>query len=137
MPKYKPALLPEVDGVEVLTLGKLTSSTGESTFSMKHWAVFAVAAAVQADEHLTQHIAELWRKLPPGEQARCHVPPFALRFFAEGEVILEASLCWHCNNIWLREEKTENVFEFDARAEVSQELLAVLKAISKGEETEQ
>ena len=65
------------------------------------------------------------------------MPPFALRFFAEGNVILEASLCWGCNNIWLLEGETFSVYEFDARAEASQELLDVLTAISKIEEIEQ
>jgi len=138
MPKYdkydKPALLPKVDGVGVLALGKRTTSAEELTFSMRGSAVFEVVACVKADKLLTQQIAQLWRVLPPGKQARCHVPPFALRFFADGEILMEASLCWHCNNICLREGETFSGYEFDGRAEVSRELLAVLTAISKAEE---
>jgi hypothetical protein len=74
-----------------------------------------------------EEIARLWNELPPGEQARCHVPPFGLRLFSRGVLLLEASLCWDCNNIFGVAGESAFGFEFDASAPSSTALLARLR----------
>lgn len=68
-------------------------------------------------------IAALWRALPEAEQMRCHVPPFGLRFFAGGELVCEASICWECNNVFGQAGADEMFFEFDGSSAASRELL--------------
>lgn len=77
-----------------------------------------------------QQIAILFRQLPFGNQARCHFSPFALRFFRDGEELLYASICWDCNNIWITENGVHKYAEFDADAEVSQQLLRLIESIA-------
>jgi hypothetical protein len=74
-------------------------------------------------------IAQLWRELPPGETARCHSPPFGLRFILEGQVICEGSICWECNNIYGNFEGEVFFYQFDAEAAESKALLAEVKRI--------
>ncbi|HEX3313345.1 MAG TPA: hypothetical protein VHR72_00585 [Gemmataceae bacterium] len=79
-----------------------------------------------------QRIAELWRDLPAGHQMRCHIPPFGLRFIAEGQVICEGSICWKCNNIFGDVGGEPFAYEFDAKADVSQALLLQLRRVMNG-----
>ena len=77
-----------------------------------------------ADRWRTSKRPFIWNKLPPGEEGRCHVPPFGLRFFSRGQLLLEASLCWECNNIFGNIGPNTFWFEFDASATSSKTLLA-------------
>jgi hypothetical protein len=80
--------LPKISKVEIVIL------SGDPKLLDKNPKVSAVLNDEQAEEIMT-----LWRQLPPGQQARCHIPPFGLRFFAKDYLICQASLCWECNNI--------------------------------------
>jgi hypothetical protein len=77
-------------------------------------------------------IAQMWRELPPGETARCHIPPFGLRFIADGRVICEGSICWECNNIYGNAGGRAFFYEFDTEAAGSQALLVELRRIVEG-----
>lgn len=84
-------------------------------------AVFA--PRVRIDGEAAQHIAAYWRLLPAGESYRCHIPPFGLRFFNEGEVLCQASPCWECNNIFGDVGGDPLAYGFDAEASASRALL--------------
>ncbi len=73
-----------------------------------------------------QEIAMLFRQLPTGMPARCHEPPFGLRFYAEGGLQRQCSICWECNNIY-----GDFRYDFDANHTISERLLALLKQLSK------
>ncbi len=77
-------------------------------------------------------VAELWRLLPPGRQARCHNPGYALKFHAGGLIVCTATVCWECNNIHGEANGEAFVYEFDSQHEVSQTLLAELSRIVSG-----
>jgi hypothetical protein len=47
-----------------------------------------------------QEIANLFRQLPSGNPARCHTPPFGLRFYTVDGLQSQCSICWECNNIY-------------------------------------
>lgn len=132
---YNPALLPQVEKVVILNLGdNLQDSTSEYVrrggLSLGTQ-TFPIYAIVEAESNEASEIAEMWRQLPQAEQARCHVPPYGLRFYGGGRMIVEASVCWQCNNIWTREEGGKSFYTFDASAEVSQRLLEKLREIAK------
>lgn len=116
--------LPPVEQVEVLRLGRVRvhgMSIPQDVSRMES------DCCVRVEGEAAQTIAALWRQLPPGREERCHIPAFALRFLAGDEVVLEASLCWRCNNIWIIERGARKYASFDANAPVSKQLLQLLE----------
>lgn len=123
MTRYDPASLPEVTGAVVFALGG--EWPGRTKDGMA-WAEEFPRAEVDADT--ARELASLWRRLPDGQRSRCHIPPFAVRFLVDDEVVCEASICWKCDNVFIYTPPTHG-FEFDGAHTVSQDLLTKLKAI--------
>lgn len=69
-------------------------------------------------------LTALWSALPVAEQARCHTPPFGLRFFDVTGLVCEASLCWRCNNTFGRSGDKRFSAEFDGSSKPARDLLA-------------
>jgi hypothetical protein len=117
---YQPFSLPAISAVAIVDLrgfypprADLYMSTGDPP-------------SVTVEGDAAQRIAGMWRRLPPGEQARCHTPPFGLRFLADSTIVCQASICWDCNNIYGDVGGVQFSYEFNADDEVSQTLLAEL-----------
>jgi hypothetical protein len=114
--------LPEVDAVEVVDLQDVEALSPSAYMSA------AVAAPfVRLTGNAAKAIAALWRSLPSGSQARCHLPPLGLRFFLGEKLVAEASVCWECNNVYGGTWEGSFGFEFDGEAAPSRELLATLR----------
>jgi hypothetical protein len=121
---YNPAQLSSIDAVEIVDLKSVDPDRASDY--MKE----AVAAPqIRVTDELAQQIASLWRKLPLGEPARCHIPPYGLRFYNGGDLLLQASICWQCNNIFGDEKGNSFGYLFDAEHSYSRELLATCKQI--------
>ncbi|PHS13736.1 MAG: hypothetical protein COA78_06500 [Blastopirellula sp.] len=74
-------------------------------------------------------ICNLWNTLPYGEQARCHIPGYALRIRVKDEIQLVATICWECNNIHLSGSKcVERCREFDGSSEIAQRMLKLCQS---------
>ncbi|MDP3238062.1 MAG: hypothetical protein Q8N26_35045 [Myxococcales bacterium] len=114
--------LPEIDAVEVVDLEEVEPLTGSDYMSAA-----TLAPTVRVSGSAAKTIAALWRSLPAGSQARCHDPPFGLRFFLGDKLVAEASLCWMCNNVVGGTWEGTFWFEFDGEAPGSLELLAALR----------
>jgi hypothetical protein len=84
---------------------------------------------VRAGTSAIQQIISLWQALPPGESARCHVPPFGVRFFSGETVMCQASICWRCNNIYGEAGGQQFYYFFDAKAPSSRSLLSLFEAL--------
>jgi hypothetical protein len=69
-----------------------------------------------------QLIANLWRSMPPGEQSRCHTPPYGVRFRVADRIVCEASICWECENIFGNSEGKDLHYKFNARHQTSIDL---------------
>jgi hypothetical protein len=121
---WRPDSLPEIDVVEVVDLEDV-----EPLSSSGYMSAAAAAPCVRVTGNAAQTIAALWRSLPPGSQARCHVPPFGLRFLLAEELVAEASVCWMCNNVVGGTWEGTFWFEFDGEAPASLELLAAIRAV--------
>ena len=121
MKGYAPPSLPPVEAVEVVVL------RGLDPLPVREYLAAAGVPRVTVRGAAAARIADLWRRLPPGEQARCHVPPFGLRFVAGGEVVCQASVCWTCNNLYGDAGGDSIHYSFDAGDEVSRALLAELR----------
>ena len=89
----------------------------------------AVPGEIKLEGVDAERIASLWRQLPPGEPARCHIPPYGLRFWQAGKKVIEASLCWECNNAYGYSGRQTLWFTFDAKAPVSVALLMQLRHV--------
>jgi hypothetical protein len=116
--KHTPAALPTITSIQIVDLSKLNPNHVDEYMQGVVDAPFK-----QLDGDEAQRIAELWRNLSAGEQSRCHIPPFGLRFIQGGVVICQASVCWRCDSIYGASEGKRFGFAFDASAAESQELL--------------
>lgn len=121
-----PASLPEIDEVDVVELG------GFDPPQVGDFIRRADRRSLRVGGLAAQNIAALWRSLPPGEMTRCHTPPFGLRFLSRGSVIVEASLCWGCNNAFGFMGEQRISFVFDGGADESRTLLALLDSVIPG-----
>ena len=123
---YLPSSLPPVSAVEVVVLDSVEP---KHVGSYMQSASNAPSVKLEGEQALS--IAALWRQLPPGHQARCHTPPFGLRFFVEEDVVCQASICWECDNIFGDVGGTSFCYEFSSKRPISRKLLAELRQIVK------
>ena len=122
--RYKPASLQPVDGVDVLEL-----RPGDSWPELHGFVRKGVYRGVSVEGEGALRIADLFRKLPEGEQMRCHVPRYGVRFRRGERVLAEFSLCFKCNNAFGYVKDDEASFVFDGQKEPSQSLLAAVKDV--------
>ena len=134
MKNFVAADLPDVDCVEIIRLGRVQVDGRSIPQTLEN---ADDALSVKVEGSVAQDIADLWRQLPFAGQMRCHIPPFALRFFQNNQMVLHASICWMCNNIWVIQDNKHYTIEFDARADVSRQLFLLLKTCFPNEDIEE
>ena len=122
MALFSPSSLPPFEWLEVVELGGAMGNELRAIMSGETQAKRARVTGPKA-----QRIGELFRTLPPGEQARCHIPPFGLVFHRGSEMVGRASICWKCNNIHGDMGADQLVYQFDSTAKIARELLAACK----------
>jgi hypothetical protein len=111
---YNPESLPDIDSVEIIIF--------HANNCVSNIKIISDSSAIK--------IADLFRNLPPGEQARCHLPPFGLRFYIHEILLLECSICWICNNIHIQIDGKKKVYTFDGNHHISQNLLMTLQELT-------
>lgn len=116
--QLSPEDLPEIRMIDVLILDGNGALGGMNTLDN--------AIHKRVGNQVAQEIANLFRQLPSGEPARCHTPPFGLRFYTEDGLQRQCSICWECNNIY-----GDFRYDFDADHSISQKLLALLIQLAK------
>ena len=115
--------LPDIDAVDVLDLGgNFPSMSGDLIISSR---------IVTVEGELAQQVAHLWRQLTPGMSARCHMPPFGLRFYVKEKLVLQASMCWECDNMYLWERSSNFLYGLDLGQPSAKELFSLLDEIMK------
>ncbi|WP_438023591.1 hypothetical protein [Sorangium sp. So ce233] len=126
--------LPEIDAVDVLVLDDTMPEKAPSGVTGMYVYILGAADAPHVRVVGTQalHIATLWRRLPPGDEAACHEPPFGLRVHAGDIIALQASVCWMCSNIYGYRGSQQFDAGFDARSAEAQELLSLLEQVTHG-----
>jgi hypothetical protein len=124
MATVTPSSLPPIDAVDVVDLSEVDADRVDG-----YMEAAADAPRVRVSGPEAERIAALWRELPAGEQGRCHIPPFGLRFYSGGRLLGRASICWHCNNIFGDAGDEHLFFAFDAARPKSRELLAECERI--------
>ena len=109
-----PKNLLEIGMIDILILGGGAIGAGRDLDN---------ATYKRVEGQVAQEIATLFRQLPSGEPARCHIPPYGLRFYTEEGLQKQCSICWMCNNIC-----GDFQYSFDANHAVSQSLLALISS---------
>lgn len=127
-----PAQLPEVVAVQIINVSRLCPDRVSEYVTSCSESPCVTLTGAEAER-----VAKLWRSLPQGEQARCHTPPFVLRFklrnaadYAEGRWV-SVSMCWQCDNMYGLWEDQRISFQFDGRCPAAMKLLATCKRHSK------
>ncbi|MGH9763303.1 MAG: hypothetical protein ACREDR_15075 [Blastocatellia bacterium] len=105
-------VLTRVDRVELLSID---SRMGE---------IQKVNETKSIDGNTAQPIADVWRaqKLTGWSAAACHEPPFAIKFYSKGKVVLFATICWACSNITFIVPNRRHWVAFQARSLEGQRL---------------
>lgn len=82
--------LPEADRVEVQTL--------DTHFET----IKGVVATTEVTGPKVQELMHIWHTQPYDYEGRmmCHEPAYRVRFFRSGSLITEATVCFHCRNIY-------------------------------------
>lgn len=114
--------LPQVEFVDIVNL------KGVETNCVSEYMQNAVdAPSIRLEGKAAEEIADLWRRLPKDLNMRCHIPPFGLRFYCNGELYLRASLCWQCDNIFgdIKGEKFSSTF--NPKHRTAKKLLSLCK----------
>jgi hypothetical protein len=117
---HDPSTLGSVDRIDVVAISR-DARVGSVNGFLQSDAVTSEVSLVDRED--VERVAALWRSLPAGEQARCHTPPFGLRFWLADRKVLQASICWDCNNVYGYVGTLPIYFPFDAKAPVSVSLL--------------
>jgi hypothetical protein len=120
---YSPPTLPEVQSVEIVRASNVYAAR-LNDYMKNHESPGVVLEGQAAAE-----IAALWRELPSlpeGQQGRCHVPPFGIRFFTRSGVAVQGTICWKCNNIYGDELGRDIFYIFDGQHPQSRLLLQEL-----------
>jgi hypothetical protein len=63
-----------------------------------------------------RNILSVWRRQRFGGRsaAMCHEPPYALKFYSKGRVVLFATICWACHNVMFDVPETKDAVAFAA-----------------------
>jgi hypothetical protein len=129
--EYRPDSLPEPSEVEILVLDRPTYNEDERPVFKILSYDFPIQLSKKVIGHEAKIIAQLWRDLPANDDHdRCHRPPFGLRFYDGETLLLEASLCWECSNIFMMIDGKKDAYIFNPEHETSQSLLKLLKELS-------
>ena len=129
---YSPASLPPVTAVDIVVLSGLNPDRVNLYMQAADGALTVTLEGDAADK-----ISQLWRQLPPGEQSRCHTPPYGVRFRIADRVVVEASICWHCSNIFGTVEEQEMHYEFNVEHPAAKELFTEMERATSGRQSPQ
>jgi len=135
---YDPSTLGEIDAVDVVSIDLAGYYESAPRSAVNSFVIAApVNEIIRSPSHRSvrlaggdaQRIASLWRRLPPTEPARCHTPPYGLRFWLAGQMVVDASLCWECANAYGYAGETPVSFTLDPHAPVAVSLLIQLRHV--------
>ena len=113
------AEISSIDVVEVLDLGGEFPSISAGLINSNR--------NTKIEGELAQRIANLFRQLTPGESARCHIPAFGLRYYYKNQLVLQVSMCWECNNMYVWKNDDTLLYGLNLQQPSSKHLLTLLE----------
>ena len=112
--------LPAIDRIELIRVDE-TNEGGD---------VVRIGATKMIEGRQARRMAALWRAQAWDytEFGDCHEPSFAIKFYAGDKLLLYASICWGCHNIYMIEPIVGGQ-GFHSRSRRGQKLLGLFKAV--------
>ena len=76
-----------------------------------------------------RNIFAIWRKqkFTGYSAAACHQPPYALKFYSKGKVVLFATVCWACHNVTFIVPDTKHWVDFKSDAQAAKLLREIFE----------
>ncbi|MEL6110890.1 MAG: hypothetical protein AAFU85_33200 [Planctomycetota bacterium] len=122
---YDPKTLSHVDHVEVVVIR--VESPGEI---MRASDVSDFGEAFRCEAEFVKPMVAAWRGLTTGMSARCHIPPFGFRFLSNETLLLSASVCWRCNNLYGSSGSERLFYAFESNGDAALQLLELAKQVT-------
>lgn len=71
-----------------------------------------------------QRILAVWnrQKLNRVSGSACHQPPYAIKMYRRGKLLLMASICWACRDVYFHHPDMKYLVEFDGESRAGQAL---------------
>jgi hypothetical protein len=113
------SLLPPVSKVELLEVGRLTVD-GEMA---------SIKSSKLIEGLPARRIASIWRSQSWDHKYRadCHVPAYAIKFYAGDKLILYTSICWKCSDVEFLGPGPLGAQGFNAKNRKGRALLRIFK----------
>jgi len=119
-----------IDQIEIMSLGTESGSAGPAPRTAMDYQVYKTSV-VQGSE--LKPLMDYWHTLKRARfySGMCHDPAYVLRFYNDGKLIFETSVCWHCHNYeWRGPLGTMFEYGFDADSDGAKAFLELLKSHS-------
>jgi len=81
-----------------------------------------------------QLIVSLFCGLEPGESARCHMPPWGLAFYEGEDLLLTATICFRCSNVYVYTAQGKDLRAFDEKGTNATKLRKMLERFTETSE---
>lgn len=122
--------VPSADEIHTVILVRtsLCDLPGPKTLSSGRDTHFTIDGGFMLEREYGHSLVERLFALPKGEQARCHLPRFALHAELANSRYLVVALCWECNNMSLNDTGSFHWRTFDAQSVEAQDLLRDIQA---------
>lgn len=79
-------------------------------------------------------IVSLYCELEPGDSKRCHTPPWGLAFYNGDDLLLTATICFRCSNVYVFTSKGKDLRAFNVKGANASELRKTLKRVCETSE---
>jgi hypothetical protein len=84
---------------------------------------FGVINYVEMNVEDGNEVIQLINRLPYEDPARCHNPGFGVELLEGEKQIFVCSICWQCNNIFIKNNGVQSFVHFDAQSTQASKLL--------------
>jgi hypothetical protein len=97
--------LPEIDRVELLTVVGVSLNRGEKadcsdpSIICGRFMPYRILGTRSLTGDSATSLGKLWRKLKPGNGMGCFSPAYLLGFYRKDQLLVEAEVCFHCQNV--------------------------------------
>lgn len=101
---FRPPVLRNIDKIELMSI---QSRMGN---------IEKVDATKLVEGQEAQEIIGIWRKqrFQGYSAVVCHEPPYAIKFYSKGKVVLFATVCWMCHNVTFIVPQVKTRIDFDS-----------------------
>lgn len=86
----------------------------------------AVQTRKPFDGQEAQQIIQLFQCLAPGEPARCHMPPWAVAFYDQTQILFTATVCFECANAYVYTSLGKELRAFNTSETHGKQFLSLL-----------